>query len=103
MNKILTLIAQPFRWQNIISKDQIVGTMPSNRELLKRTFDIAWPSATESILVALIAAVDMIMVGGLGKNAVSAVGITTQPKYIILTTILSINVCLTVLISHKKG
>ena len=103
MNKLIKILAYPFRWQNIIKKDKIVGEIPTNKEILMKTFNIAWPSATESVLVALIAAVDMIMVGSLGKNAVSAIGITTQPKFILLTTILSINVCLTVLISHKKG
>ena len=42
MNLIYKLITKPFRWQNIIYKNQIVADMPSNKELLKRTFNIAW-------------------------------------------------------------
>lgn len=99
MGKILNL----FRWQSMIDPNEIVGDVPSNREIYKKTFDIAWPSATESVLIALIGAVDMMMVGNLGASAISAVGITTQPKFIILATILALNTGITVLVSRRKG
>ncbi|MFI3284944.1 MAG: MATE family efflux transporter [Erysipelotrichaceae bacterium] len=92
-----------FRWQSLIDSSHVIASMPSNREIITRTFKIAWPSAVESILIALIAAVDMMMVGGLGKEAVAAVGITSQPKMLILAVILSLNIGLTVLVSRRKG
>lgn len=92
-----------FRWQSMIKKEDIVGDVPSNREIYKKTFDIAWPSAVESVLISLIGAVDMMMVGNLGASAISAVGITTQPKFIILATILALNTSVTVLVSRRKG
>lgn len=99
MGKILNL----FRWQSMIDPKDVVGEVPSNKEIYKKTFDIAWPSATESVLIALIGAVDMMMVGNLGASAISAVGITTQPKFIILATILALNTGITVLVSRRKG
>lgn len=81
----------------------MLGEIPSNRDIYKRTFDIAWPSALESVLIALIGAVDTAMVGTIGKEAISAVGITTQPKFIILAPILALNIGVTVLVARRKG
>lgn len=92
-----------FRWQHMIKEDMIQGEIPSNRAIYKRAFDIAWPSTIESILVALIGSVDLMMVGNLGKEAISAVGITNQPKFIILATIIALNIGVTVLVSRRKG
>lgn len=96
-------ILKLFKWQNMINPSEIKGDIPSNRKIYKRTFDIAWPSALESVLIALIGAVDMMMVGSLGKEAINAVGITNQPKFIVLAPIMAINVGLTVLVSRRKG
>ena len=99
MNKILNI----FRWQSMIKTSEIIGDIPSNRKIYKKTFDIAWPSALESVLIALISAVDMMMVGSLGKEAINAVGIATQPKFIVLAPILALNIGVTVLVSRRKG
>ncbi len=96
-------ILKLFKWQNMINPSEIKGDIPSNRKIYKKTFDIAWPSALESVLIALIGAVDMMMVGSLGKEAINAVGITNQPKFIVLAPIMAINVGLTVLVSRRKG
>ena len=57
MNKFLNF----FKWQSMIKENQIVGEIPSNSKIYKKTFDIAWPSALESVSMALIGAVDMMM------------------------------------------
>ena len=77
--------------------------MPSNKSIIKRTVDIALPSTIEAVLISLIGAVDMMMVGTIGANAIASVGICNQPKFIILATILSLNVGVTVVVSHRKG
>ena len=87
MNTLLNF----FRWQNMIKPAQILGDIPDNRTIYRRTFHIAWPSAVESVLIALIGAVDLMMVGGLGSEAIAAVGITNQPKFLVLATILALN------------
>lgn len=81
----------------------VQGELPSDKETFKHTFDIAWPSTMESLLISLIAAVDMIMVGGLGPDAIAAVGITTQPKFILMALVLSLNMGVTVVVSRRKG
>ena len=77
--------------------------LPKNKEIFKRTLDIAMPSTIESVLISLIGAVDSMMVGTIGADAIAAVGITTQPKFIVLCMILSLNIGVTVVVSHRKG
>lgn len=89
--------------QKMISKEKLLGPLPTNSEVYKRAFQIAWPSALETILVALIGAIDTMMVGGLGTNAIAAVGICTQPKFIIMATLLGLNTGVNVVVARRKG
>ncbi|MGL5978759.1 MAG: MATE family efflux transporter [Erysipelotrichaceae bacterium] len=81
----------------------IQGHIPSDREVFKTSMQIAWPSTMESLLVSLIGAVDMIMVGTIGASAIAAVGITNQPKFILMALVLSLNMGVTVIVSRRKG
>ncbi|MBR5004023.1 MAG: MATE family efflux transporter [Erysipelotrichaceae bacterium] len=92
-----------FPVHKMLKKEDIIGDIPASREIVKKTFDIAWPSALESVFIALIGAVDMMMVGNLGKEAISAVGIVTQPKFIVLAPILALNISVNVLVARRKG
>lgn len=89
--------------QNMLSKDQIKGKIPDNKSIFTRAFNVAWPSATESILVALIGAVDTMMVGQLGSKAIAAVGICNQPKFVLMATILGLNTGVNVVTARRKG
>lgn len=92
-----------FDVSQFIKPEQVQEPLPSSRSIFKRTFDIAIPSTVESVLISLISAVDMIMVGTIGADAIASVGITNQPKFIILAFILSLNVGVTVVVSHRRG
>lgn len=92
-----------FTWQGMLRHHQVEGEMPTNKELYKSTFAIAWPSALENLLISLISAIDMMMVGFLGKEAISAVGIVTQPKFICLAPIFAINTSVIVFVARRKG
>jgi putative MATE family efflux protein len=76
---------------------------PTPESMIKKTFKIAWPSATEAFLISIIGAVDMMMVGRLGESAIAAVGITNQPKFILLSMLFALNVGTTVVISRRRG
>ena len=69
--------------------------LPATKEVYKRQFDLTWPCAVESVLVSLIGSIDTMMVGGIGPEAIAAVGITNQPKFILLAVIFSLNVGVT--------
>ena len=76
---------------------------PTPSSMVEKTFKIAWPSATEAFLISIIGAVDMMMVGRLGESAIAAVGITNQPKFILLSMLFALNVGTTVVISRRRG
>ena len=99
----MNIINKLFGVENLIPKKYQTQTLPSTEEVYKKTLKIAWPSAMEAILISLIGAVDMMMVGGLGTNAIAAVGITTQPKFLIMAFVLALNTGTTVIVSRRKG
>lgn len=76
---------------------------PSPATMVKQTVKIAWPSATEAFLISIVGAIDMMMVGRLGETAIAAIGITNQPKFILLSMLFALNVGTTVIISRRKG
>lgn len=87
----------------MVKPEEIVGEIPTDREIYKNAIEMSWPSALEAVLVQLISSADLIMVGGLGAAAISAVGITTQPRFILLAIIFSLNVGVTAVVARRKG
>ena len=78
----------------------------SNKEemtIRRETFNIAWPSVVESVLVALTGMIDTYMVAVLGKASVAAIGVTNQPKYFVFTAFFALNVAISSLIARKVG
>ncbi|MCI7282621.1 MATE family efflux transporter [Dysosmobacter sp.] len=71
--------------------------------LSRQVFQIAWPAALEALLVGVVDLVDMAMVSSLKLTAVSAVGVTSQPKRILLMFTLALNVAATALVSRRIG
>lgn len=82
-----------------------------SKELYKDIIHIAWPSFVELLLTQLVSMVDLMMVGGIGgkKNpqmgvdALSAVGLTMQPKFLLMTAFIAMNTGVTALIARYKG
>ncbi len=98
-----SLIERIYSNKYMVKPEQIVGEIPTDKEIYKNAIEMSWPSALEAVLVQLIASADLIMVGGLGAAAISAVGITTQPKFILLAIIFSLNVGVTAVVARRKG
>ena len=73
------------------------------KEQFKNAFNMAWPAIIESFFVAFAGLVDSYMVSALGANAVAAVGLTTQPKFLGLSTFFAINVAVSALIARRRG
>ena len=51
------------------------------KENIRVTMNMAWPSIIESFFVAFAGLIDSLMVSSLGSYAVAAIGLTTQPKF----------------------
>ena len=49
------------------------------KENIRVTMNMAWPSIIESFFVAFAGLIDSLMVSSLGSYAVAAIGLTTQP------------------------
>ncbi len=77
--------------------------LPTAKELYNRVFKIAWPSLTESFLIAIISMVDTIMVSSLGTYAISAVGLTSQPRMLVLCMFMAMGVGVTAICARRYG
>ena len=64
----------------------------TSKLLYKDVVRIAWPAFIEFTLTQLTSMVDMMMVGQLGSWAIAAVGLTNQPKFLIATAFMAMNV-----------
>lgn len=69
----------------------------------KRTLSIAWPSVLESFFIAVASLIDTLMVSSLGSNAVAAVGLTIQPKFIAFSIFMAIAVSVSGLVARRRG
>lgn len=87
----------------MVTPSLIKGELPEPKEAYTRCLRLAWPSALESVLVALVSSVDTMMVGKLGPGAISAVGITTQPKFLLMAIIIALNMGVTAVVARRKG
>ena len=75
----------------------------TSKMLYRDAIRIAWPSFVEMMLMQLTSMVDLMMVGKLGPWAISAVGLTTQPKFLMGTAFMSLNVGNMALVARYRG
>ena len=66
-------------------------------------FSLTWPSLAENLFTSFMSMADMIMVGRLGAYAISAVGLVSQPKFILMAAFMAMNVGTTALVAQNKG
>lgn len=99
----------------IVSEDlKVTKNLPDgvkSKELYQDIIRIAWPSFIELLLTQLASMVDLMMVGSMGgkanpeigTQALAAVGLTTQPKFLLMTAFIAMNTGVTALIARNKG
>jgi len=75
----------------------------TSKELYRDIGVIAWPAILELFLTQAVSMADQMMVGQLGTWAISAVGLSTQPKFLLISTVMAINVGATALVARFKG
>lgn len=82
-----------------------------SKELYQDIIRIAWPSFVELLLTQLASMVDLMMVGSMGgtahpeigTQALAAVGLTTQPKFLLMGAFIAMNTGITALVARNKG
>lgn len=99
MNIIRKFVAS----EGIIPPEKRMGELPSTRETYRTTAEMAMPAVADTVLVALVSLVDTMMVSTLGTEAIAAVGLTTQPRMLILCTFLALNVGITAVVARRRG
>ncbi len=88
---------------HMLKKGQALGELPGGKEVLRNTMRMAWPSVIETVLISLITSVDTIMVSTMGAAAIAAVGITSQPRMVLLAIIFSLNVGVVAIVARRRG
>ena len=85
---------------------QVTAAIPEGvtaKMLYKDIVHIAWPSLLELTLTQLTSMADLMMVGQLGPWAITAVGLSTQPKFFMQTVFMAMNVGATAMVARYKG
>ena len=72
-------------------------------EIRKKVISIAWPAVTELVLASLFGAIDMIMVGSLGAAAITSIGLTNQPIFLIMAVFQALNIGGTAIVARSIG
>ena len=84
-------------------KRQIDIETQNLRDRDKLILSLTWPALAENILATLVSMADTIMVGALGAKAISAVGLVTQPRFIMLSAFMALGIGTTALVARAKG
>ncbi|MDY3971861.1 MAG: MATE family efflux transporter, partial [Clostridia bacterium] len=74
-----------------------------NRRTIRTAMNMAVPAMIESLFVAVAGLLDTLKVSARGSNAVAAVGLTAQPKFMGLSVFLAINVAISALVARRFG
>lgn len=100
---VARLARRVFAPEFLVKPDLRRGPLPGLRDAYSTAFSTAWASIAESFLIALISMADTVMVSGVGPHAIAAVGLVTQPRFIVLTLIMSLNMAVTSITARRKG
>ena len=92
--------------QGLSQRTKDVRDLPegiTSRMLYGDIVQIAWPSMIEMFLTQLSSMVGLMMVGQLGPWALNSVGLSTQPKFLMMMAFMSLNVGATAMVARYKG
>ncbi len=90
--------------QYLVKEAHRLGELPDGKTAYRDVMKIALPSIIEMVLMSLIGSVDTMMVGNeLGAEALSSVGLPTQPRMLLLCMFFALNVGVTAIVARRKG
>ena len=88
----------------LVKEEHRLGDLPDGKTAYRDVMRIALPSIIEMVLMSLIGSVDTMMVGNeLGAEALSSVGLPTQPRMVLLCMFFALNVGITAIVARRKG
>ncbi len=92
-----------FNVNSVLKNEKVLGEIPSTKEVYDDVLKVAMPAVADTVLVAVISMVDTMMVSGLGAAAVAGVGLTSQPRMILLATFMAISTGVTAVVARRRG
>lgn len=92
-----------FAPEHMVKPSLLRGELPDTAAAYKTAFSTAWPSISETFLIALMSMADTVMVGEVGPHAIAAVGLATQPRFLALALIFSLNVAVVSICARRRG
>ncbi|NLN45034.1 MAG: MATE family efflux transporter [Clostridiaceae bacterium] len=87
----------------MIAESKRLGEIPEPREAYGELARIAAPAVMEMVLMSLVSSVNTAMVGHLGAASTAAVGLTAQPRMLMLAIFMATNVGVTAIVARRKG
>jgi len=100
---VVPVLGHFYSVHRMVPKDQLRGELPSTKEAYKNLLTIALPSVLEMVLMSLIGSIDTAMVATLGKEEMAAVGLTGQPRMLMLCMFMALNIGVTAIVARRKG
>ena len=97
------LLKRLFSAQALLPKSGAQGEVPSTKEAYVNLLRIALPSVCEMVLISLMGSIDTMMVGGIGTEAIAAVGLVGQPRMLMLCMFFAMNTGITAVVARRKG
>lgn len=80
-----------------------VESAEEQKRMYRQSMSIAAPALVEGALMSVISSVDTMMVGSLGSVAIAAVGLTGQPRMVLLLLAQALCVGTMALVARRKG
>ena len=98
-----SFIKKFFSVGSMVPENQLQGELPTTSEAYQELLHLALPSVLEMVLMSLVGSIDTMMVGTLGSAAIAAVGLTSQPRMLLLCMFFAINIGVTAIVARRKG
>lgn len=88
----------------VLNEEEVVRLeIEGPKAIRKKVMQLAGPSLTEMILINFIQMLNMIMVGRVGAEAVTAVGLTNQPIFFAYAVFIALNIGTTAIVARSIG
>ncbi|NLA73726.1 MAG: MATE family efflux transporter, partial [Clostridiales bacterium] len=101
--KIKTLIDRLYKPEYLIKSPPAEDGSYDAKRIYGTLLKFSWPAALEALLVGFISFADSVMVGKVSSNAIAAVGVTNQPRFLFFAVFFALNVGVTAIVSRRKG
>ncbi|MDR3121898.1 MAG: MATE family efflux transporter [Clostridiales bacterium] len=102
-DELILRLQKFYRPGNLVKEGLKLGEIPDTRAAYGSVISIAWASVAEAFLVSMISMADTLMVSVVGDEAIAAVGLVTQPRFLVQTLVIALNMSVVSITARRKG